>query len=118
MKFDVNEFCIYSAETLKTLRGAAKDKPLNFTKLLTNAHTEYTSLVMHGQWPNVQSSVNRKRAIDDIVALKAELKRKDKSIKSYKSAYPSSSNKISNCNTIKDTKYIPKSVPNYRPKAQ
>eukprot|EP00957_Ditylum_brightwellii_P007762 587237-Ditylum_brightwellii.AAC.1 len=87
MKFDVNKFCNYSAETLKTLCNAggddsqatlklyealvlskvdafnsevrsykativAKDKPLDFTKLLTIVCSEYTSLVMHGQWPN------------------------------------------------------------------
>eukprot|EP00957_Ditylum_brightwellii_P133753 10198230-Ditylum_brightwellii.AAC.1 len=57
----------------------AKDKPLDFTKLLSIAHAKYTSLVMCSQWPNVQLSVNKKRVIDDSVALKAELKRKDKS---------------------------------------
>eukprot|EP00957_Ditylum_brightwellii_P000465 35947-Ditylum_brightwellii.AAC.1 len=153
MKFNVDKFYNYSAETLKTLRNvggddsqaslklyevlvlskvdafnsdiraykaaiATKDKPLDFTKLLTIAQAEYTSLVMHGQWPNPQSSVNRKRGIDDIVVLEAELKRKDKIIKSYKLANPSSSNKIASHNTIKDTKYVPKSIPNYRPKAQ
>eukprot|EP00957_Ditylum_brightwellii_P172247 13112700-Ditylum_brightwellii.AAC.1 len=73
---------------------------------------------MHSQWPNAQLSVNKKRAIDDIGALKAELKKKDKIIKSYKSANPSSSNKITSPHTIKDTKYVPKNIPNYRPKAQ
>eukprot|EP00957_Ditylum_brightwellii_P024318 1833864-Ditylum_brightwellii.AAC.1 len=138
MKFNVDKFCNYSAETLKTLRNiggddsqaslklyealilskvdafnseiraykaaiAAKDKPLDFTKLLTIARAKYTSLVMHGQRPNAQSSVNRKRAIDDIVALNAELKKKDKIIKSYKLATPLASNKITSCHTIKDT---------------
>eukprot|EP00957_Ditylum_brightwellii_P082000 6235613-Ditylum_brightwellii.AAC.1 len=74
--------------------------------------------MMRGQWPNVQSHVNRKRAIDDIVALKAEFKKKDKIIKSYKLANPLSSNKIASRHTIKDTKCVPKSVPNYHPKAQ
>eukprot|EP00957_Ditylum_brightwellii_P033997 2574792-Ditylum_brightwellii.AAC.1 len=87
IKFDIDKFCNYSAETLKTLCNTggddsqaslklyealvlskvnafnsdiraynaaivAKDKPLNFTKLLTIARAEYTSLVMCGQWPN------------------------------------------------------------------
>eukprot|EP00957_Ditylum_brightwellii_P149538 11387797-Ditylum_brightwellii.AAC.1 len=138
MNFDVDKFCNYSAETLKTLRDAggddsqaslklyealvlskvdafnseirvykaaivAKEKSLDFTKLLTITHAEYTSLVMRIKWPNVQSSINRKRVIDDIVALKAELKRKNKIIKSYKLANPSSSNKSTSRNTIKDT---------------
>ena len=97
---------------------AAKDKPLDFTKLLTIACAEYTSLVMRGQWPNVQSSVSKKRALDDIVALKAELKKKDKIIKSYKSATPLSTNKHIIWHTIKDTKYVSKSISDYflRPK--
>eukprot|EP00957_Ditylum_brightwellii_P145963 11115361-Ditylum_brightwellii.AAC.1 len=101
MKFDVDKFCNYSAETFKTLRDAGgddsqascklyealvlstvdafnseirvykaaivtKDKALDFTKLLTIVHDKYTSLMMRGQWPNVQSSINRKRAIDNI----------------------------------------------------
>jgi hypothetical protein len=153
MKYDVDKFCNYSAETLKTLRNAggddsqaslklyealvsskvdafnseiraykaaiaAKDKPLDFTKILTIACAEYTSLVIRGQWPNVQSSVSKKRAIDDIVALKAELKKKDKIIKSYKSATPSSTNKHTICHTIKDTKRISKSVSDYCPETQ
>eukprot|EP00957_Ditylum_brightwellii_P035516 2692901-Ditylum_brightwellii.AAC.1 len=96
MKFDVNKFCNYSVETLKTLCGAggddsqaslklydalvlskvdafnseikayktaivAKDKSLDFTKLLTITHAKYTSLMMRGQWLNVQSSVKKKR---------------------------------------------------------
>eukprot|EP00957_Ditylum_brightwellii_P017873 1345883-Ditylum_brightwellii.AAC.1 len=87
MKFDINKFCDYSAETLKTLHDAggddsqaslklyealvlskvdalnsevraykaaiaAKDKPLDFIKLLTIACAEYTSLMMRSQWPN------------------------------------------------------------------
>ena len=153
MKFDVDKFCDYSAETLKTLRDAggddsqaslklyealvsskvdafnseiraykaaiaAKDKPLDFTKLLTIARAEYTSLVMRGQWPNVQSSVSKKRALDDIVALKAELKKKDKIIKSYKLATPSSTNKHTIRHTNKETKHVSKSVSDYRPEAQ
>eukprot|EP00957_Ditylum_brightwellii_P143094 10903159-Ditylum_brightwellii.AAC.1 len=153
MKFDVNKFCNYSAETLKTLRDAgdddsqaslklyetlvlskvdafnseiraykaviaAKDKPLDFTKLLSIARTKYTSIMMRSQWPNVQSSVNKKGVIDYIVALKAKLKKKDKIIKSYKPANHLSSNKITSRHTIKDTKYVSKSVPNYRPEAQ
>eukprot|EP00957_Ditylum_brightwellii_P135200 10309432-Ditylum_brightwellii.AAC.2 len=82
--FDVNRFCEYASEMLKTLcdaRGigkqspfelykvlvptnvdayssetrsykaavATKDKLFDFTKLTTIAHTEYTSLIMHGQ---------------------------------------------------------------------
>eukprot|EP00957_Ditylum_brightwellii_P072903 5540173-Ditylum_brightwellii.AAC.1 len=66
-----------------------------------------------GQWPNVQSSVNKKRVIDDIVALKAELKKKDKIIKSYKLVNPLLSNKITSYHTTKDTKYVSKSVPDY-----
>eukprot|EP00957_Ditylum_brightwellii_P120736 9209910-Ditylum_brightwellii.AAC.1 len=96
----------------------AKDNPLVFTKLLTIAGNKYTSLVMHSQWPNVQSSVNKKRTIDDIVTLKAELKKKDKIIKSYKSANLLLSNKITSRHTIKDTKYMSKSVPDYHPNAQ
>eukprot|EP00957_Ditylum_brightwellii_P015041 1134571-Ditylum_brightwellii.AAC.1 len=84
MKFYIDKFCNYSAETLKTLRDgggddsqaslklyealvsskvdafnseiraykaaiAAKIKPLNFTKLLTIVHAEYTSLMMRSQ---------------------------------------------------------------------
>eukprot|EP00957_Ditylum_brightwellii_P152988 11645183-Ditylum_brightwellii.AAC.1 len=121
MNFDVDKFCDYSAETLKTLWDAgsddnhaslklykalvflkvdafnseirayiavvvAKDKLLNFTKLITIAQAKYMSLVMRGQWPNAQTLVGKKRAISNIVALKAELKRKEKIIKSYKSA--------------------------------
>eukprot|EP00957_Ditylum_brightwellii_P131231 10008945-Ditylum_brightwellii.AAC.1 len=73
-----------------------KDKLLDFTKLTTMAQADYMSLVMHRQWPKVQTLVSKKRAINDIVALKAALKRKEKIIKSYKSVMLSSSNKFTN----------------------
>eukprot|EP00957_Ditylum_brightwellii_P000360 27780-Ditylum_brightwellii.AAC.1 len=63
----------------------AKDKAFDFTKLTAITCTEYTSLVMHGQWPSSQKTATKKRSIDDMVAFKAELKRKEKIIKSFKS---------------------------------
>eukprot|EP00957_Ditylum_brightwellii_P025363 1918767-Ditylum_brightwellii.AAC.1 len=59
---------------------SAKYNTLDFTKLTTIACTEYISLVMHSQWPSSPKSAFKKRSIDDIVALKAELKRKEKII--------------------------------------
>eukprot|EP00957_Ditylum_brightwellii_P144450 11003394-Ditylum_brightwellii.AAC.1 len=87
----------------------AKDKTLDFTKLTTIARAEYTSLVMRGQWPSSPNTATKKRSIDNIVALKAKLKRKEKIIKPFKSLTLLSSLKqpyhSTSCHTNKESKY-------------
>eukprot|EP00957_Ditylum_brightwellii_P191839 14604280-Ditylum_brightwellii.AAC.1 len=94
----------------------------DFTKLTTIAYTEYTSLIMRGQWPSSPKAVIRKRSIDNIVALKSELKRKEKIIKLFKSLTPSSFLKqpyhSTSCHTNKDSKYNSKGNLDHRLKAQ
>eukprot|EP00957_Ditylum_brightwellii_P170575 12984197-Ditylum_brightwellii.AAC.1 len=46
---------------------------------------------MHGQWPSSPKAPSKKQSIYNIVALKAEFKRKEKIIKSFKSLTPSAS---------------------------
>eukprot|EP00957_Ditylum_brightwellii_P161466 12293936-Ditylum_brightwellii.AAC.1 len=113
--FAINKFCNYMSEKLKTLCGvgsndkqaslklykvlvstrvgafsfeirackaavATKNKVLDFFKLMTIACTKYTSLVMCSQWPS-----SHKSSTDNTVALKSELKQKEKIIKYFKS---------------------------------
>eukprot|EP00957_Ditylum_brightwellii_P211548 15366307-Ditylum_brightwellii.AAC.1 len=55
-----------------------------FSKLATMAKTKYTSLNMRSQWDNnSKPSSSKKHSAEDIVALHAELKKKDKIIKSF-----------------------------------
>eukprot|EP00957_Ditylum_brightwellii_P003640 275004-Ditylum_brightwellii.AAC.1 len=56
--------------------ASAKDKALNFTKLIIIKCAEHMSLVMHSQWPSSPKAPSKKQSIDNTVALKAELKRK------------------------------------------
>eukprot|EP00957_Ditylum_brightwellii_P099389 7570847-Ditylum_brightwellii.AAC.1 len=46
-------------------------------------------MLIHNTWQDKKLSSCHKRNIDDIVALKAELKRRDKIIKSYRQSLPS-----------------------------
>eukprot|EP00957_Ditylum_brightwellii_P014114 1063992-Ditylum_brightwellii.AAC.3 len=96
-----------------------KDKQLDFTKIMTIAKAKYTSLKMCNLWlqSTTRSSSTKKQGINDIVALKAELKQKDKIIKSYKSATPSTT-KQSHHLIHKEPKPVPKSNPDYNITAQ
>eukprot|EP00957_Ditylum_brightwellii_P009075 685976-Ditylum_brightwellii.AAC.1 len=157
LRYDIDKFCNYTADTLKTLHDAGgdstqaslklyealtsskvdafnaeiraykdvvsvKDKMLDFTKLMTIAHAEYTSLIMHSQWLSSPKAGIKKRSINGIVALKAELKSKEKIIKLFKSSTPSSSLKqpyhSTSCHTNKESKYNSKGNPDYCLKAQ
>eukprot|EP00957_Ditylum_brightwellii_P086779 6603912-Ditylum_brightwellii.AAC.1 len=77
---------------------------------------------MHSQWPPSPKAATKKRSIDNIVPLKAELKRKEKIIKLFKSLTPSSSLKqlyhSTGCYTNKESKYNSKGNPDYCLKAQ
>eukprot|EP00957_Ditylum_brightwellii_P108651 8287205-Ditylum_brightwellii.AAC.1 len=99
-----------------------KDKTLDFTKLTTIACAKYTSLVMLSQWPSSSKAATKKRNINDIVALKAELKRKEKIIKLFKSSTPSSPPKqpyySTSHHTNKESNYNSKGNPDYHLKAQ
>eukprot|EP00957_Ditylum_brightwellii_P142675 10871068-Ditylum_brightwellii.AAC.1 len=118
IKFDMDKFCNYVAETLKMLRNAggddkqvalklyealvttknnsfnseiqaykaaiaAKDQTLPFSKLINVAKTEYKSMLIRNTWQDRKLSSSHKHHISNIVALKAELKKRDKIIKSY-----------------------------------
>eukprot|EP00957_Ditylum_brightwellii_P186031 14163805-Ditylum_brightwellii.AAC.1 len=95
---------------------------LDFTELTTIARAEYMSLVTRGQWPSSPKTATKKRGIDVIVALKVELKRKEKIIRSFKSLTPLSSLKqpqhSTSHHTNKDSKYNSKGNLDYCLKAQ
>eukprot|EP00957_Ditylum_brightwellii_P062312 4728376-Ditylum_brightwellii.AAC.1 len=126
--FDVNKFCDYASKMLKTLHDAGGNdnqvslklyRALVWTKLTTIACTKYTSLVIHGQWlfsPS-KSSTSKKRAINDIVALKAEFKQKEKIIRYFKSTI-SSSSKQPHCHTLKELMPVLKGSSKYNIDAQ
>eukprot|EP00957_Ditylum_brightwellii_P151742 11555167-Ditylum_brightwellii.AAC.1 len=77
---------------------------------------------MGGQWPSFPKAAAKKRSINDIVALKAELKRKEKIIKSFKSLTLLSSLKQPyhsiGRHTNKKSKYNSKGNPDYCLEAQ
>eukprot|EP00957_Ditylum_brightwellii_P079981 6082557-Ditylum_brightwellii.AAC.1 len=91
--FGIANFCNYATKTLKTLTDTGctdKQAPLKlyealeFSKLATMAKSKYASLKIRSQWDTTNKpTISKKHSADDIVALCAKLKKKDKIIKIF-----------------------------------